>query len=536
MGLLGKWTPAIVPRVMAFNVFVAGSILLFSGATPAAAGRMALLRRVLPLPLVEMSHFVGSLIGVLLLLLARGLQRRIESAYYLTIILLCGGIVASLLKGFDVEEAGILAAMLVVFIPCRRDFYRKGALLTERFTLQWLMAILGVIACTVWLMLFAFKHVDYQDELWWRFEFSRDAPRALRALAGVVIVTLIALSSRVLRSRARLGALPTDQDIADARRIVMQSTKTASHLALLGDKRLLFNSARDAFIMYGDAGRSYVAMGDPVGSKVAAADLAWDFRELCDVGGRAPVFYQVDEEMVSMYVEMGLSLIKIGEEARVRLTDFGLEGGNRKNLRRTHRQLNEAGCRFEIIQPPAVADMMPTLKQISDAWLADKSTAEKGFSLGFFKPDYIEQTPVAIIWHEEKIVAFANLWFGADKEELSLDLMRYTPGSPHGVMEYLFINLMLWGRENGYQWFSLGMRLWRGSNPSRADRSGTKSQRWPFAMENTSTIFRAYDCTKTSLIPCGAKYVASPGGLSLPVYLTNVATLISGGLSGLIRK
>lgn len=191
--------------------------------------------------------------------------------------------------------------------------------------------------------------------------------------------------------------------------------------------------------MYGDEGRSYVSMGDPVGDKEAARDLAWDFRELCDVGGRLPVYYQVDQDNVPMYVEIGLTLIKIGEEARVPLPDFSLEGSARKNLRRTNKQLTENGCTLEIIEPPAVSEMLPTLKQISDAWLRDKATAEKGFSLGFFQPEYIEKCPIAIIRKEEKALAFANLWFGANKEELSIDLMRYVPGAPHGVMEFLFI-------------------------------------------------------------------------------------------------
>ncbi len=342
LGVLGNWTPVIAPRVMSFTVFLAGAILLFSGATPAAEGRMALVRRLLPLPVVELSHFLGSLIGVLLLMLARGLQRRIETAYYLTVVLLFGGIVVSLFKGFDYEEAIILSIMLAIFVPCRRHFYRKGALLTERFTPRWIVALLGVVACTAWLMLFAYKHVDYQDELWWRFEFSRDAPRSLRAIAGVAIVTMIALSSRMLRSKGRLGALPTEVDMQDARKVVSQSPKTASNLALLGDKRFLFNDDRTAFIMYGDEGRSYVSMGDPVGSKEAARDLAWDFRELCDVGGRLPVFYQVDEDNVPMYVEMGLTLIKIGEEARVPLPRFRL-GGKCPQESASHQQTAHGG-------------------------------------------------------------------------------------------------------------------------------------------------------------------------------------------------
>jgi phosphatidylglycerol lysyltransferase len=80
---------------------MAGTVLLLSGATPALGGRLSWLRDFLPLPVVEISHFFGSVIGAALLVLARGLQRRLDAAYLLTVSLLAAGSVVSLLKGLD---------------------------------------------------------------------------------------------------------------------------------------------------------------------------------------------------------------------------------------------------------------------------------------------------------------------------------------------------------------------------------------------------------------------------------------------------
>ncbi len=54
-------------------------------------------------------------------------------------------------------------------------------------------------------------------------------------------------------------------------------------------------------------------------------------------------------------------------------------------------------------------------------------------------------------------IAFANLLLSAEKEELSVDLMRYLPEDASGVMEFLFIELMLLGKAEGYRFFNLGM-------------------------------------------------------------------------------
>src|SRR5262249_57383740 len=121
--------PAIVPQALAFMTFAAGTVLVVSGATPALEYRLGFLGDLIGLPVIEMSHFTGSLAGVGLLLLARGLQLRLDAAYVLTVVLLAVGMVASLLKGFDYEEALIMAGALPLLLPCPRHFFPRPPLL-----------------------------------------------------------------------------------------------------------------------------------------------------------------------------------------------------------------------------------------------------------------------------------------------------------------------------------------------------------------------------------------------------------------------
>jgi len=106
---IGHAAAAVIPLFLALSTFAAGAVLLVSGALPAMHGRMGLLGKLLPLPMIEASHFLGSLSGAALLLLAHGLQRRLDSAWWLTTLLLVAGIAFSILKGFDYEEATLLA-------------------------------------------------------------------------------------------------------------------------------------------------------------------------------------------------------------------------------------------------------------------------------------------------------------------------------------------------------------------------------------------------------------------------------------------
>jgi phosphatidylglycerol lysyltransferase len=93
----------------------------------------------------------------------------------LTVGLLITGIAASLVKGFDYEEAIALLLILVAIWPTRRHFYRKASLFSQRFNAGWITAIFIILGCCVWLGFYSYRHLEYADSLWWRFAFSGDA-------------------------------------------------------------------------------------------------------------------------------------------------------------------------------------------------------------------------------------------------------------------------------------------------------------------------------------------------------------------------
>jgi phosphatidylglycerol lysyltransferase len=289
--------------------------------------------------------------------------------------------------------------------------------------------------------------------------------------------------------------------------------------------------------MYGVEGRSWIAMGDPVGKEEEWGELVWRFREMCDRYDGWTVFYEVGHKRLHLYLDLGLTLLKLGEEARVSLEDFSLEGGARKGLRHSYHRLQKEGCVFEVVPQEGIPLLIPEFKDISDAWLAEKETREKGFSLGFFSEDYLRQFPAGVIRKNGKIMAFANIWPGAGKEELSIDLMRYLPEAPKGVMEYLFVQLMLWGKEAGYQWFNLGMAPLSGLEDHalapRWSRLGAFVFRYGEHFYNLQGLRQYKEKFDPKWEP---KYLASCGGLAFPHILANIASLISGGMKGVITK
>ena len=535
--VLGELTEQLAPRVLAVFTFLAGLVLLFSGATPAAAGRLELLSRIVPFGVIEASHFLSSVAGAVLLILSQGLARRLDAAYYITAGTIVAGMAASLLKGFDYEEAALLLLVLLVLWRARPAFDRRAAFFDTRFSAAWIAALAGAIGASVWLGLFAFKHVDYSHELWWQFEVHGEASRFLRASVGAATVLLLFGFARLIGYAPHEAPTPGDADLEDAGRAIAIQTATAPYLVYLRDKALLFNDDRSAFVMYGVQGRTWVALGDPVGPDDRLNDLVRAFLERCDDFGGVPVFYEVSKTHLHRYADFGLTFVKLGEEAKVDLTTFSLEGSEASKFRQVIRRLEKDGGAFRVVDPAGVPAILDQLRLVSDDWLAAKASAEKGFSLGFFDEAYVSRFPIAVIERAGRIQAFANLWLGPHQVELSLDLMRYHRDAPKNVMEALFVHMMKWGKDQGYRRFGLGIAPLSGFEDSPLaslwNRLGTFMYEHGDAIYNFQGL-RAYkDKFKPIWEP---RYLAYPGGLRLPRIMVDVSALVAGGYRQIFRK
>ena len=536
-GFAGNWLSRVAPVGLGAAVFLGGVVLLVSGASPAIASRLAAIARLVPLPLLELSHLAGSVLGVGLLIVAHGLMNRLRGAYRITQALLVLGIAASLLKGLDYEEAILLGALAAVLWLARAEFYRAGSLIDQRFSLHWAVIIAVAIVGSVWLGFANYRNVPYSNELWWQFSLDAGAPRFLRASLLTVVVAIAFSLRKLMRPAAPPQSVPTDEESAAVRRIIETASDPTANAALLGDKRFLFNAERTAFIMYQISGRSWIALGDPVGPKPERALLVWRYRELCDRYYGWPVFYQISDESLPLYIDMGLTLSKLGEDARVPLAEFSLQGKERGDLRQARNRGKRDGATFEVIPRKQVGALLPQLRTISDRWLAARGAAEKGFSLGAFSEAYVANFDCALVRLRGEIVAFANIWPAPAGRELSVDLMRYSPAAPKQVMDFLFVELLLFAQSRGFAWLNLGMAPLAGLERHPLATVWHKVGNAIFRHGENFYNFEGLRAYKQKFQPVWRpRYLACPGGLVLPRVLLDSAVLIAGGLRRVLGK
>lgn len=521
---------ALAPRAIALLVFLGGGILLLSGATPALPERMAAIRGLVPLPFVEASQIAASLVGTLLLVLAPALYRRLDAAFILTRALLVAGAVFSLVKGLDYEEAVTLLAVAGVLQLARKGFWRRTALTTDVMSANWILAMVATITLVIVIGYFAQTFPAYRSSLWWKFAWSGDASRYMRASFAVAVATGAFVVLALLRPSRHCG-LP-DEGPVDVDEALTHAVRSESMLALTGDKLFLAGPDNRSLLMYQVRGHSWIVMGDPVGEQADWPELLWRLRERADANQGRVLLYQVTPAVLPIAIDMGLQLMKYGEEARVDLARFSLDGPTARPLRHAMRRAEREGAEFSIVPAARVPAIMGELRLVSDEWLHAKGQREKAFSVGRFDEAYIARCDIAVVRKEGAIVAFANLWKTAGREELSVDLMRHRAEVPYGCMDFLFTRLMLWGRQEGYAWFNLGLAPLSGIEARRLAPTWARAAGMLFRHGAAFYGFEGLRNYKEKFAPVWEpRFIACHGGVATGRALLDLQALIGDGRS-----
>ncbi len=416
--------------------------------------------------------------GFALLVLARGLYQRLNGAWHISMWLLGASIVTLMVKNLEIEVAVICAILFGMGYFNRRYFNRQSHLMSLRLNSQTLVLSSVFLISLFWVGMYVHRHEAYSPDLWWNVSGDSGA-RFLRSYAMLAILTIAYTLFSLIRFKKPSPSLPTQIELAQAEQVARQSSYSVANLSLLGDKQLLFSDSNNSFIMYQTQGRSWIVMSDPIGDKSEFGDLIETFIALCQSFGGTCVFYEVSNRYRHLFKENGIQLLKIGEEAIVDLGAFSLQGSKNSKFRQVVSRATKDGLSFEVIAQQQVPESLMDLKAVSDIWLKDKKSVEKGFSLGYFDEDYLKYFDCAVVKYQSEIVAFANIWQSGQLNELSIDLMRYkevqnSEGKAiKNMMDYLFISLFMWGKEAGFHSFSLGMAPFTGFEVE--DRTAVKS-------------------------------------------------------------
>jgi phosphatidylglycerol lysyltransferase len=431
---------------------------------------------VFPLEVLHLSRFLVLLLGFALVITSINLYRAKRRAFQAALLLAAFSILFHLTKGHDDSAALWSLVLLAILLLARRHFtVRSGPPDLRGGLLR--LGIAGLVA------------VAYGTAGFWYFDppaFGVDftfaqalrstlltfsligdphlAPHTRHAMWFVDSLDLMTATwityALVALFRPALYVLRiVPQERARAAALLARHGRSAiDYFKVWPDKSLFFADRRDCFLAYRVGAGYAIVLGDPVGPEEAIEGCVQQFAALCREYDWELAFHQALPDFLPIYARLGFRRLKVGDDAIIDLTRFGLEGREGKEFRQTVHHVEREGVRLVSFEPPIPEEVLLQLESVSSEWLRIPGRRERRFTLGLFDRDYVRATPVlAAADAAGKILAFVNLIPSYRPGEATIDLMRRRDEGAHGLMDYLMIRTLLACRERGFARFNFGM-------------------------------------------------------------------------------
>ena len=429
----------------------------------------------LPFGLYHWSRLLTAAFGFLLIYLSLHLVHRKRVAWWLTILLLILLIGTQLIRNLgyaNLTPAGTI--VLLLFLRTRFTVRSEPTSMFRGLTLMVITLLLALAYGTVgfWLLdkrdfgiEFSLRDsvlrtlreftlvgnsdlVAYTAHARWFF----DSVRILGGLAGV-----IALFSLFRPLVYRLKTLP--QERLEVKSILESHGRSSlDFFKLWPDKSYFFSADRTGVIAYHVTSGVAICLGDPVGPSEKLEQLIRAFLQFSSDNGWSVAFQHTLPDLLPLYRQLGLDIIKIGEEAVVDLDHFVTVTAQKRDIRQTKRKIERAGYRAVRFSPPHPNAVINEAENVSREWLSLPGRHERGFTLGQFNRTYIQQTPLfTVVDASDHLVAFVNEIPAYRKGEATVDLMRHRTEIPNGTMDFLFLELLTDFKKRGYQTFNFGL-------------------------------------------------------------------------------
>lgn len=534
---LEEWGVGIIAILTA----LVGVLNVLSAVTPARPDRLEILNNLLPLTVQRGGDLTAALSGFALLILSIGLMRRKHTAWLLALVVLMISCVSFLVEGLNFERSLLAVGLIFGLLAMRENFHARSDPVSVRQGLHTLIAgVLFTLAYGVIGFYLLDRHFSVNFSFWDAVRqtivmFTQFYDPGLQPVTS--FVHYFATSIYIVGAATLFFALlmlirpviirqpATEEERERARQIVeAYGRSTMARITLFDDKSYFFSSG-GSVIAYAERERAAVALGDPIGPQEDVSFAIREFKDYCAKNDWQPTFYQVLPDNLDHYRESGFDVLCIGHEGIVDVQNFTLEGKPAKDLRYAYNRFTKLGFQAEVHEPPLSDNLLGELRSISDGWLTMMHGSEKRFSLGWFDDDYIRNSLVITVQTPEGMVsAFANINPEYQRNEATIDLMRYRPGMLSGTMDYLFVSLFLWAKARGYQTFNLGLSGLYGVGETASDPSMERALHYVYEHINQFYNFKGLHEFKEKFHPTWSpRYLIYPGpGSLLPAALAMI--------------
>ncbi len=479
-----KINKLLIRVIPAFLIFMLGIVNIISSITPSISERVQRLEDFLPVDAIAASNYFVFIAGAFMLLTAVFMLKGLRNAWWIALILSAVSCIGHFTKAIDYEEATVALIVFAILIFSRKEYIIKGN--PKLHSIGIWSALLSMIAVLIYGTI-GFYFLD-KKQFGIEFNLGQSIVNTLKNFVlmgntGLIPAShfakyfIISINISGLASISFLfytiirpyfyKEFTTPEEFEKAKILVKNYGKSGlDYFKTYFDKLVFAPDGIDAFIAYRTAGNFAVALEDPVADNpINMKQIITSFDKFCYENGLESVFYRVPEESLPVYKELSKKSMFLGQEGVVNLSTFTLEGGKNKALRNAINKVIDEGFKSSVHTPPVKDGVMQKLKAVSDEWLNSTQRNEIIFSQGMFIWDELKkQTIITVENAEEKVIAFVNIIPDYCPGEGTYDLIRKTDDSPHGVLDFILVELFKYLKSKNYSTVNLGFAPMSGIN------------------------------------------------------------------------
>ena len=444
-----------------------------------------------PGTLVNVTHTVSVIIGLLLLMLSHGLKRRKRRAWEAATLLLAGSVVVHVIpfRQDRIVTAIVSALLVAALLYFRAEFYAVGDPRT-RWRALWVFLGLVVADVAIGLTYILLARGLAQDYSLWqrvvhvvyglvgvsgpvRFVPERRSDLFVLLTSALGLFTLVVtayLFFRPARTAGRLG----QQDAERVRDLLKKQGDRDSlgYFTLRSDKSIIWSPTGKSCIGYRVVSGVMLAGGDPLGDPEAWPGAIHAFLDEAARHAWVPAVMGCGELAAEVWCREGeLTALELGDEAVVEVADFSLKGRSMRNVRQMVARVERSGYVADVRRAGDVGcEQIGEFARQAGSWRGNPT--ERGFSMALGRLGAAGDENCVIATATENGVLRGILHFvpwGA--EGLSLDLMRRDRSAQPGVNDFLIVETIKAAESLGIKRISLNFAVFR-SALERGERIG----------------------------------------------------------------
>jgi phosphatidylglycerol lysyltransferase len=458
---------------------------------------------------VSTHHMLSFLFGLLILLLAYRAYRRVRLAWILELALLIATIILQFqhYHRFTILIIVVELFTLTVLVLSQKDFCRRPDKLTIKkvvlFVLASFVLVIGNAAVGIFMMKQHIANVhDMLDAIENSAKLLIFMDKSVLEISGqigqayadsLIMINwiLIFLSVSLLLKPLVYDPIEIAHDKGRVRELVMKyGQNPVAYLSLEDDKKYFLGNSVNGVCAYQVVTNVFVVCGDMICDEKDGFAFLNEILHFCRQNAYDVMFINVTDRFCELYKMAGFGILKCGEDACFKLSDYKLEGGKVAKVRAAINHAMKAGISVIEYKPVENKDrsVERQIAEITSEWLRSKGGEEMGFMLGGASlGSPMDRRYFYAIDAEGVILGFVVFLPYLSGKGYMADVTRRRSNAPQGVIESIVYSAFMKMKEEGVEWGNMGLSPLY--NVAEADRATFSEKLFNYIYENMNSSY-----------------------------------------------